>query len=187
MVVSDLDVGRHEVANRRVRAPEHDVLARRLQIVVHELERARTVPPHDRLGVLRLVLELAQIGVDHGQPTAVQRDAALRRLPDQAVDVATVDDDVVRQRVRAPLAPRAELHDVKGRHPVCSHELDGDQAEMMRSRCRHDRMSRARSDHDLRHRGRVGGGHPGARCRQVAVGTGADDDPPGSALVGQGE
>src|SRR5206468_10248690 len=64
MILPDLDVRGHEVADGGIGAPEDHVLARRLQIVVHDLERARAVPAHDGLSVHNLVLELGQIGVD---------------------------------------------------------------------------------------------------------------------------
>src|SRR5206468_132741 len=51
VVLPDLDVGRHETVNRGVRAAEHDVLARPLQMVVDDLEGTGPVPAHDGLGV----------------------------------------------------------------------------------------------------------------------------------------
>ena len=140
------------------------------------------------MGVLSLVLEVGQVGVDHGQPTAVQHDAPPRRLPGQAVNVAAVHDDVVRQRRRAGVAPRAEFHQAEGHRPRHRHDLEPDEPEMMRPGRPLDRAPGARPHDNLRHHGGVGRRHARARRRQAAVGgTGPHGDPPRAGLVGQRE
>ncbi len=188
MVLPDLDVGRHETVNRGVRAAEHDVLARPLQMVVDDLEGTGPVPAHDGLGVGADLLEVGQVGIDDRQGHAVQRDAPPAAPSGIAVDVAALHDDVVRQHLLARHASGAELHQVVNEGAGHRPHLDADEPEVMGPRRGHDRATRPGAHHDLRHDGGGGRRHARSRRGQPIVGrAGAHDDPTGSALLGQCE
>ena len=89
-------------ADRRVGAAEHHVLARRLEVVVHDAERPRPVPARDRL---RVGADLLEVGEVASRPSttsrAFERDAPPRAAVAVAVDVAALEDQVVRQAARA--------------------------------------------------------------------------------------
>ena len=95
-VAPDFDVGRHQTVDGGIGAAEHDVLARRLEEVVHDLERPCAVPSADRLRIAVRVVEVLEVGVDDRHPHAVQRDAAAIVALVVAVQVAAIDDDVGR-------------------------------------------------------------------------------------------
>ena len=190
VVAADLDVGGHQVRDRRILPAEHDVLPARLQVVVHDLEGPRAVRAHDRLGIPIRELEVRQVRVDHGCGRRVHENAADASPGRVAVDVAPVEDDVVRDRRRVRLA-RAQLDQaVEADHRAGDgSDLDPDEAEVMRAGHRHDRAmvgDGIRPDHDLRHLRRVRGVDAVARKRQSAVGRAAPHvDPPGPRLVGK--
>ena len=61
------DIRRDITNQRRPSPPKHDVFSRRLQLVVHYLERPWTVPANNRLGVLTLHVDVRDIGINHRQ------------------------------------------------------------------------------------------------------------------------
>ena len=71
VVSANLDIRRHEVDNRWKRTAKHDVLAGGGEIVVHDLERAGSVPPADRLGINANPMDIRNVCVDDGGIGAV--------------------------------------------------------------------------------------------------------------------
>src|SRR5439155_14643882 len=143
VITTDLDVRRHEVGDRRVAAAEHDILAGRLQIVVDDLEGPWATPAHDGLGVLRLVLEVGEVGIDDGERFAVECDAAHGGLTGISVDIAPVDDQVGGQHLVAGLAPVAEFDEGVDQRAGQGFDLDADEPKMVSLRGRLDGSTHA--------------------------------------------
>jgi hypothetical protein len=97
MVTADLDVSRDQVADGGISTTEHHVLTRRLEVIVDDLEGTRAVPARDGLRVSANLLEVRQVGIDDGGSPGIERYAAARPLHGIAVEVGTVDNDVVRE------------------------------------------------------------------------------------------
>ena len=110
-VVLDGDVARNHARNADVRAAEHDVLARGLEVVVADDERARRVPRGNRLGVLPDRLDVANVGVRDRDVGGVGGDRPL--LPDGRIagDEDPIELDVVRHRASVvwSACPRAMM------------------------------------------------------------------------------
>ena len=101
VVPPDLDVRRDEVRDRRIGAAEHHVLARRLEVVVHDAEGSRPVPAGDGLRVGADLLEVGEVASRRrGRPARSARCPAARPVA-VAVQVAALEDEVVRQARRA--------------------------------------------------------------------------------------
>src|SRR5438034_2389331 len=169
VVSADLDIRRHEVGDRRVGAAEHDVFAGGLEVVVHDLEWAGAVPAHDGLGVEVLILEVGEGGIDDGEGFAVERYPSAAGLTGVAVDVAAVDDDVVREQSLARFAPGPELDEAVGEGTGERFDLEADEPEMMRARGRADRAAHVPFHHDLGHDGGVRRGRARARGGEATV------------------
>ena len=94
--------------------PEHEVLARRFEIIVLDAKRAGAVPSADRLRVLSNGFDVGDIGIEDVRRGAVQGDPALLPQRRIAVDVAPIDDQIVRhtREVLLCAAAIAEEHDV---------------------------------------------------------------------------
>ena len=188
VVVSDVDVGGHQVADRGIGATEHDVLAGSFQMVVDDLEGTGPVPAHDGLGVGAGLLEIGQVGIDDREGLAVQRDAPPAASDRIAVQVAAIDDDVVRQHRVAGLLPRPELHQAVDESAGLRSDLDADEPEMMSARRRLDHGAGPSARYQLRHHRGVRPGCPRAGRGQAGVGcSSAHRDPARSSLLGQRE
>src|SRR5260370_34419809 len=75
MIPPDLDVCRREGRGLRIGPAEHDVLPRRLEMVVHDLERSRAVVAQDGLRVEPGHVDLRDVGADDRALCAVQQNA----------------------------------------------------------------------------------------------------------------
>jgi hypothetical protein len=186
VIAANLDVGGREVGQARIAASEHDVLARRLQIVVDDLERPRPAPSPHRLRVFSPAFEVGDVGVDDGGGAAVERDAAAAAHPGVPVDVAAVEDEVVGQSRHLLLLGRAQADEVLRVASFLWPHLDADEPEVMRARLRVQRRLRAGA-HDGRHGGSMRGRDAGAWGRQAVHGGGAHYHPARAGLVRQRE
>ena len=189
----DLDVGRDEVRDGRAGAAEEKVLGGGLQVVVDDLEGAGPTPDGDRLGVVALGVEVGEVGVHDGRAGAVGRETAEDVAGRGAVDVAAVEGDVVRQvgeRGRGiPVDVIAEQNEV-GECALPARpgrgDLDADEAVVMGPEIRAEGRQGIRAD-DLRHEAGLRGADSGPGRGKTGGGGGADIDPLGSGLRGQGE
>ena len=77
MIAPELDVRRHEAGDRYNRSAKHDVLARSLEVVVHNLVRTRAAVSDDSLGILADSMILGDIAVDYGGVAAVESNSRL--------------------------------------------------------------------------------------------------------------
>ena len=102
----------------------------RFEVVVGDLERTGAIPAGDRLRVGARFLEVGEIRVDDGGLARVHRDAASRASYRISVQIAAIEDDVVRQRARLGLVP-PELHELVKEYAVCGGNLEADEAVMM--------------------------------------------------------
>src|SRR5256886_952254 len=119
---------------------------------------------------------------------AVQRDSPPAAQDWVAVEIAAIDDDVVRQHRLARRASRTQLHQVVDERAGRRSDLDADEPEVMGSGRRLDRTANPGAHHHLRHDGGVRRRHPRSGMGQATVGsTGAYDDPACSRLLGQRE
>src|SRR5207237_7132246 len=92
------DARRDQVREARIGASEHDVLAGRLEIVVLDEKRSRTVPPEYRLRILVQPLEVREIRVDDARVAAVESEASALAVRRVAVEVAAIHLEVPRRR-----------------------------------------------------------------------------------------
>ena len=97
-----------KIADAGVGSPEHNVLARRFQIVVDYLERAWPVPSTDCLRVEAHTMNRRYMGVDDCRRSAVERDAAAHITGRIAVNVTSIDDQVAGHQRDAALAAIAK-------------------------------------------------------------------------------
>ncbi|OLC80131.1 MAG: hypothetical protein AUH72_12660 [Acidobacteria bacterium 13_1_40CM_4_65_8] len=175
VILADLDVGGHEIANGGIGAAEHDVLAGSFEVAVGDLERAVAVPAGDRLRVGAAFLEVRQVRVDDSRLPRVHRDAptaAARRVP---VQVAAVEDEMVRQRLHADVVV-PELHERVEEDAVCRGDVQTDEAIMMGAAVGGEHGA-GRGD-ELRHDRRVRRVDPASLCREARQRR-RDDDPAG--------
>src|SRR5207253_8699101 len=75
---------------------DHHVLRGALEVVIHDLEGAGTVPARDRLRGTVDRMKVGQPGIDDGGPGAIQADPPPDVPGRGAVDVAAVKDNVRR-------------------------------------------------------------------------------------------
>ena len=137
MIAVDLDVGRYQVPDGRIAAPEHHVFARRFQVIVLDQEGPPAVPDEDRLRVMRAILEILKIGV-LDEDLVVRERRALAGIGHQPVlgavgwrarEGAPVERDVMRQLRGGRLAVAAQQH--QRVEPVVRGEPDADEAVVM--------------------------------------------------------
>src|SRR5207237_9204251 len=103
-------------------------------------------PTAERLTLLAGPLDVCEVAVCNFDRASVQGDPASLPVRTVAVNVATIELNVVRQRINRLFLARAELDDVAlpadGRA-----ELDRDKAKMVRARCGiDDRLARNIAD-----------------------------------------
>ena len=183
VVAPDLDVRGHEPGNGGIGPPEHHVFAGRFEVVVDDLERARAVPPRDRLRVPVDLFEVGEVRVDDRRLPRVHGDPPPPTFGGIAVEVTAVEDDVVRQVLERGLS-RAEQHEIPEEGALAGPDLDADEAIMMRAGRRRDHPPGRR--HELRHHLRVRRIDARSGRRKGAVGgAGTHDDPVGRRLVRQ--
>ena len=188
VVAADLDVGGDEVEDGGAVTAKHHVLARRFQVVVDDFEGAGAAPAGDGLGVGADFREAPERGIDHGGGRRVHGDAAAAADGGIPVDETAVEDQIVGEgRGRGFAGP--EFDQTIDKSARGGSELDADEPEVMRARGGPQRAADAGPDDDLgQRRPRIGAGNAGPRRREGAIrGTGAHDDPPGAALVGERE
>src|SRR5688572_32132833 len=89
-IASNLDVRWREVCNDCIRSTKHHILASSLQVVVGNLERARTIPSRNRLSVVFDILPIRQVGIDHCLVATLKGNTPLAAGVWITVDVAAV-------------------------------------------------------------------------------------------------
>ena len=144
--------------------PEHDVLGGALEEAIRDLEWARTVVAQDRLRVVPRGVDLGDIGVDHRTGGAVQQHTAPARQAGVTVNVAAIEDQIVRcVCIGCPIA--AEGHDgVEHLDARGGGELHPDDAVVVRAGFGLEGGAAIRGQ-DLRHEGANRGGHARAGGR----------------------
>ena len=95
-VADDRDIARHEVLDGWIGSAEEKILSGRLEIVVRDDERPGSIPSVDCLRVLSDCLHLGDVRVRDGRGRAVQGDATLLSHDGVTMDVAPIDDEIVR-------------------------------------------------------------------------------------------
>ena len=183
-VVADDDVARNESLNGRIGATKQDVFGGALQIVVGDGERPGAVPAGDRLRVLADALAVRDVGAADCGGGAVQRHAPLLARVRVTVDVAAVDDDIVRDLRQDLLAgrPATEGYQVA---VVAADDFQQHEAPVVRPRCGLDHGSRVRR-RQLRHQPAVARKDPRA-LRHRITGIRTNRDEAGSVLRRQRE
>jgi len=88
------DVGRRELIDRRIGAPEEDVLAGGFEVVVLNRVVARPVPAADGLRVLASRFDVRDVGIGNRRPRRVERDAPLLSDVWITVDLDAIDDEI---------------------------------------------------------------------------------------------
>ena len=162
VVCSDLDVRGHQAADRGVGPTEHDVFGGTLEDIVQDLEGARAVVAQDRLRVTPRRVYLGDMRVDDCGGGTVQQDAASSREVVVPMDVAAVEDQVVRRvgvggLVAAECDDRVDVLDARGRG-----ELHADEAIVMGTGLREESWI-AVGTHEFGHQGGQGRGNATAR------------------------
>src|SRR5262245_22006450 len=97
VVQSELDVGGDHVLNRRLGPTEHNVLPRAFQVVVDDFERPRPVPTADGLRVGADLVDVGDVRIDYRRAGGIDHYAAPDITAGVAVNIAAVDDQVVRR------------------------------------------------------------------------------------------
>src|SRR5262245_51498194 len=146
VVAPELDVRRRQVYDFRIGAAEHKILARALEIVIDDLERARAVPAADRLRISANLVTVGDVRVNDRGRGAVERNAAAQSDRAIAVNVESVQDQVVRHLGQRSLII-AERDQVGGeRSGVRLREFQPDQTVVMSAARGLQRRPRVRSN-----------------------------------------
>ena len=82
----------------RIGSTEHDVFACRLQIVIDDLERSGAVPSGYGLRIEADAVTAGYVGVNYRRVSAVKRDAARDVSRRIAMNITSVDDEIVRRQ-----------------------------------------------------------------------------------------
>src|ERR1700733_8775946 len=77
--------------------PKHDVLSRRLQLVVHDLEGPRTIPTRDSLRILAHNVDVGNIRINKRKGRSVEHNPVLHIPFRRTVNIAAINRDVVRK------------------------------------------------------------------------------------------
>ncbi len=112
IVVSDGYAGWNQIRKRCGRTTKHNVLACCLEIVVDDRERSRPVPSADRLRVVTPAMNIGNVGVQNIRAGTVQRYSALHFLSWKTVDIATINNEVMRHCFISSLSRLSEPDDV---------------------------------------------------------------------------
>src|SRR2546422_9588135 len=112
MVVKNPDVRRYETGDPRIGAAEKHIVAGSFQVIVDDHEGTRSIPPGNCLRVTVRILEVGQIRVDDRCPAGIQGDAAPRTTERVAVNVALVEDQMMRE-VRCARFAGSELDQIE--------------------------------------------------------------------------
>src|SRR5258706_10949833 len=110
MVAAKLNVRWYEIRDVRIGPTEHYVFACRLQIVIDDLERARAVPPGYGLRIEAEAVTAGYVGVDYRRISAVKSDAARYVSCRIAMNITSVDNEIVRRQRQAGLTGIAESY-----------------------------------------------------------------------------
>src|SRR6185369_142639 len=95
VIVANLDVRGNHTVDEGIVAAEDEILARALDVVVDDLVRSRSSPPSDRLRITTCLVTVTDVGIDDCARRTVERNAATDAARGGAVDVQTIEHDVV--------------------------------------------------------------------------------------------
>src|ERR1700730_3211967 len=96
VIPANFDIRRNTIDERGLSPTKHDVFPCCLQLVVHYLKWPRTVPTRDSLRILALDVNVGNIRVNYRQKRPVERNPALHVPFRRSMNVAPVNDDVMR-------------------------------------------------------------------------------------------
>src|SRR6267142_2489545 len=97
MVSANLDIRRHQIGNRRIRATEQNDLASALQIIVHYMKGPGTVPAGNGLSLVARTRKSRDVRINNGSFGAVQRKASPRAIQSSRMHVTTIKIQVMRE------------------------------------------------------------------------------------------
>jgi hypothetical protein len=107
VIAPDDDIARDQVPDGGIASAKHHVLASRLEVIVLNDERTGSVPAANRLTVLAVVLDVADVRVPDDGGSAVQRDAAFLSMFGITANNQSIQFEVVGHRCRIVLRPAA--------------------------------------------------------------------------------
>lgn len=161
-----------DVFDARVGAAQHEVFACAFQIIVHDQVGSRARPAADRLRVRAHLLEVLEVGVDHGRGGGVQREPPPRAFSCVALEVRAVEHDLT-GHVRDAGRIAAEID--QRRHVAGRREMDADQSNVVCTRRRAQSGVVGVAREQRGHEARVLGSHALSLRGQLRVLAGADD------------
>src|SRR2546426_6303715 len=80
MVSANLDIRGNQIDDRRIRATEQNDLGSPLQIIVHDMKGAGTVPAGDGLSLVARTGEAGDLRINNGSFGAIERKASPRSI-----------------------------------------------------------------------------------------------------------
>src|SRR2546426_983610 len=97
MVSANLDIRGNQIDDRRIRATEQNDLGSPLQIIVHDMKGAGTVPAGDGLSLVARTGEAGDLRINNGSFGAIERKASPRSIQSGGMNVTTIKYQVMRE------------------------------------------------------------------------------------------
>ena len=166
LISPDDNIRWNKVGNLGIRAAEHEIFARALEIRILDLEWSSAIPSGNRLRVTPLFFEVGQIRIDYRRLRGVQSDSAPAADAAVAVNVAALEYDVMR-KVFDGACFSAQRHEAVNEHSRLRPDFDADQSIVVSSNSSLDRRVSVSLDH--RHQRRIGRRHPSSRPREIPI------------------
>src|SRR5256712_12358856 len=133
VVVLHVDGRRDLIRNSRIRPAEHQVLARRLEVVVENREWACAGPPRQRLRIRADLLEVGKVRGQDLQVPSVHRDPAPAPNGRVSVNVAPLEFYVVRLLRHVRFAPVTERDHIVQERSGSWSDLEAHETEVVGS------------------------------------------------------
>src|SRR2546427_9813224 len=186
VVVLHVDGRRDLIRNSRIRPAEHQVLARRLEVVVENREWACAGPPRQRLRIRADLLEVGEVRGQDLQVPSVHRDPAPAPNGRVSVNVAPFEFDVVRLLRHVRFAPVTERDHIVQERSGSWSDLEAHETEVVGSGRGGENGSSGGGDRGEEMR--IRGANPDAHRRELRVRrTRPNGDIPTAALQWQGK
>src|SRR5256885_14820983 len=160
VVVLHVDGRRDLIRNSRIRPAEHQVLARRLEVVVENREWARAGPSRQRLRIRADLLEVGKVRGQDFQVSSVHRNPAPAPNGRVSVNVAPLEFDVVRLLRHLRFAPVTERDHIVQERSGSWSDLEAHETEVVGSGRGGENGSSGGGDRG--EEGRIRGGKPDA-------------------------